>query len=110
MNGRRKNTLKKGKVRVMVFKDLEENQWYGAALEFNIVVSGDSPEEVHYELHEAITGYLDAVGEIKGLSDYSCLNQEAEKIYEKMWSALEENKKVPSPYQIAFHGFQNIYA
>ncbi len=106
----KKNTTKKGRVRVIVFRDKKEDQWYAVALEFNIVVSGDTPEEVHYELHEAMTGYLDAVRKIKGLRDYSCLNQESEALYEKIWSALEENRRVPSPYQIAFHGFQNIYA
>ncbi len=107
---KQKNTTKKGKVRMIIFKDNKENQWYGVALEFNLVVSGDTPVEVQYELHEAMLGYVEAVREIKGLRDYSCLNQVADELYEKMWLALEQDKKIPSPYQIAFHGFQNIYA
>ena len=38
-----KNTLQKGSVRYIVFK--ENNIWYAAGLEFNIVESGDTPQE-----------------------------------------------------------------
>ncbi len=39
-----KNTLNKGSIRYIVFK--EDDTWYGVALEFNIVESGDNPTEV----------------------------------------------------------------
>ncbi|NOY35410.1 MAG: hypothetical protein GXP44_00560, partial [bacterium] len=39
-----KNSLQKGNVRYIVFKD--GATWYAVALEFNIVESGDDPREV----------------------------------------------------------------
>ena len=39
-----KNTLKRGSVRYIIFK--EKDIWYGVALEFNIIEQGDNPLEV----------------------------------------------------------------
>ena len=39
-----KNTLQRGSVRYIVFKD--DGVWYAVALEFNIIESGDDPREV----------------------------------------------------------------
>ncbi len=107
---RYKNTPQKGSVRVIVFKDTKENQWYGVALEFNLVVAGDTPEETQYELFEAIQGYIEAVKKIKGLKDYSPLNQKPDPKYEKLWNALQEEKRIPSPYQVNFYGIHRIHA
>lgn len=105
-----RNTPTKGSVRVIVYKDEKEKCWYGVALEFNLVVSGDTKEEVQYELSEAIAGYIETLRNIKGLKDFSPLNQTPNTLHEKMWNSIEANKKVPSPYKIEFHGVQQIYA
>ncbi len=107
---KKKNTPTSGSVRVIIYKDTKENQWYGVALEFNLVVSGDTAEEVQFELSEAIRGYVEALRNIKGLKDFSPLNQKVDTKYEKLWELLEENKKIPSPYEVNLHGIQRIYA
>ncbi len=38
------NTHRSGSVRSIIFR--EKGEWFGVALEFNIVEAGDSPEEV----------------------------------------------------------------
>lgn len=99
-----KNTPTKGQVRLIVFRDLSEgeNAWYGVALDFNIVVSSDSKEEAHKELIEAVKGYIHVAKTIKGLNDFSALNQKPEQIYLDMWEALSNNEEVPSPYSVDF--------
>ena len=106
----KRNTPKKGAVRVIIFKDTKENQWYGVGLEFNIVVSADTAQEVQYELSEAMSGYIEAHREIKGLRDFSALNQKADDKYEKLWTTLQDNKRIPSPYQVNFYGVKRINA
>ncbi len=78
-----KNTLGRGSVRNVIFQD--GNTWYGAALEFNIVETGDSPQEVMLLLDEAIKGYVEAAGKAK--SSIGVLNQAVEPGYEKLWLA-----------------------
>jgi hypothetical protein len=51
MNSISLNTPQKGKVRLIVFKDLVDAHWYAVALEFNLVVSANSYEEVLSELN-----------------------------------------------------------
>ena len=92
-----KNTTQKGSVRYIIFK--EKNQWFGVALEFNIVEAGDDPQEVAFLLFEAIEGYVESARKIKGQKDYSYLNQKAEKEYESLWNKLQGRKPIPSPYQ-----------
>ena len=58
-----KNTLQKGLVRYVVFK--ENDIWYAAGLEFNIVESGDTPQEAILLLFEAIFGYVESAKKIK---------------------------------------------
>src|SRR3989338_5367050 len=58
------NTARKGKVRYIVFK--EGDTWYGVALEFNIVVEGDSAAVVNFNLQEAIRGYIESMRKING--------------------------------------------
>lgn len=99
-----KNTLKKGAIRSIVFK--EDDTWYGVGLEFNIVVEADTPEIALFNLQEAIVGYLESLrkSEIGGLRTGAILNQKPDSEYEELWKALENNKPIPSPYRIHFFG------
>ena len=80
-----KNTLGKGSVRYIVFK--EQDIWYAAALEFNIVESGNDPREVLLSLFEAIQGYIDSARKIKARSHI--LNQKVDPEYEQLWHSLK---------------------
>jgi predicted RNase H-like HicB family nuclease len=99
-----KNTLKKGQVRIMVFK--EGGTWYGAALEFNIVESGNDPREVMLFLDEAIRGYLETAHKVNASDDV--LNQKADPEYEKLWKLNQSNKPIKSPFQIYSSGFMSL--
>ena len=101
-----KNTLQKGSVRNIVFK--EDSTWYAVGLEFNLVIEADTPELALFNLQEAITGYLESLkqSEIGGLRTEAILNQTPDPEYESLWQALEGNKAIPSPYQI--HSFGRV--
>jgi len=98
-----KNTLKKGTVRNIIFKD--GDTWYAVGLEFNIVTEGDTPETAFFNLQEAILGYVESLknSKIGGLRTESILNQVPDNEYEQLWNALQNNRPIPSPYQI--HSF-----
>lgn len=83
-----KNTLQKGSVRYLVFKD--GDTFFGVALEFNIVVEGTHPMEVLLLLHEAAAGYLEAARKIKIRPHV--LNQKIDPEYEKMWQEYQDRK------------------
>lgn len=99
-----KNTLQKGTVRYIIFK--ENAEWIGVALDFNIVEVGDDPREVFLSLEEAIRGYLVSARKIKARS--GILNQKSEKEYEKLWKILKNNKPIPSPYKIHSFGQRSL--
>lgn len=84
-----KNTLQKGSVRFIIFR--EGDTWYGTCLEFNIVESGDTPQEAMILLFEAAQGYLESAKKIKARP--SILNQKSDTEYEDMWTDLQEAKK-----------------
>lgn len=103
------NTPTNGTYRWMIFKD--KNSWVGVALEFNIVVTGDEPRVVEFELQEAVIGYLESAKKIKGFRAgqvNSILNQETDEEYESRWTratrtpATQAERNTPSP-------FSNIY-
>lgn len=98
-----KNTLQKGSVRFIVFR--EDNTWYGTCLEFNIVESGDTPREALLLLLEAVQGYLESTKKVKARPQV--LNQKADAEYEEMWDKLKEQKNV-SPKEIYTFGNLNI--
>jgi len=79
-----KNTLQKGSVRYIVFK--EDGVWYAAGLEFNIVEEGSTPQEAMLLLFEALSGYVESAKKI------SILNQKSDSEYEQMWENIENNK------------------
>jgi hypothetical protein len=90
------NTLQSGQFRWIIFKDAESNAWIGAALEFNIVVTGEDPRLVELELNDAVVGYLEAAKKVKGFRPQqinTILNQEAEAGYESRWAASQEVNK-----------------
>lgn len=97
------NTPKKGSVRCIIFKDLKENSWYGVALEFNIVESGDDPDVVRFNLDEAVLGYIESQRKIKG-SRVAPLNQKPIREYEDLWDRLVASKPIPSPYDVKYYG------
>jgi len=78
-----KNTLRKGQVRNVIFKD--GNAFYGAALEFNIVEVADSPQEAMLLLDEAMKGYVEVARKHK--LPISVLNQQADPDYLALWNA-----------------------
>jgi len=83
-----KNTLQKGKVRYIVFK--ENDIWYAVGLEFNIVESGDTAQEANMLLFEALSGYVEAARKIKARP--IILNQKPGSEYEEMWQNRYEEK------------------
>ena len=101
-----KNTLKKGSVRYIIFK--EEDTWYGVALEFNIVEEGDSPVEVMASLFEAIQGYVETARKLKMRP--MPLNQKSDEEYERLWSSLENTKalKINRPEEVYTFG-RNLF-
>ena len=84
-----KNTLQKGSVRYVVFK--ENDIWYAAGLEFNIVESGDTPQEAILLLFEALSGYVESAKKIK--SRPNILNQTTNDEYETMWQNSQKDKE-----------------
>jgi hypothetical protein len=99
------NTVNKGSVRSIVFKD--GDTWYGVALEFNIVESGEDAEIVKFNLDEAIQGYVESQNKIKG-SRVSPLNQKADAEYEDMWKNVTSEFPKPSPYDIKYYGISKV--
>ena len=99
------NTAKKGRVRYIIFK--EGDTWYGVALEFNIVIEGDSSAVVNFNLQEAIRGYIESMRKIKG-SRSAPLNQKPDAEYLNLWNRLTTDKRVPSPIQVQNYGFTRV--
>ncbi|MDP2651946.1 MAG: hypothetical protein Q8O94_02330 [bacterium] len=91
-----RNTLKKGSVRNIIFR--EGKTWFGVALEFNIVETGDDAQEVMVLLEEAMRGYLASAR--KGKLNPIILNQTSDQEYEKLWRGRDNPKLIPSPIQI----------
>lgn len=111
-----RNTLNKGKFRYIIFK--EAGEWYGVALEFNLVVQGDDKLEVMSELFNAVRGYLNTAKKFK-LRD-NVLNQRSDAEYELLWdklNGLNENMRRKSldkltikPEQVFNFGYTNNLA
>lgn len=82
------NTLKKGSVRFLIFRDRES--YFGVALEFNVMVEASNPEEAFIFLNEASHGYLEAARKTKLRP--KVLNQKTDPEYEKMWQEYQDRK------------------
>jgi hypothetical protein len=95
-----KNTLQKGSVRYIVFK--ENDKWYAVGLEFNIVEVGEDPREALLSLFEGLQGYVNSARKMKARPNI--LNQKTDEEYENLWSALQKEstgtvrKKLPLVY------------
>lgn len=101
-----KNTLKKGSVRYIVF--CEDEVWYAVGLEFNIVESGDTPQEALLLLFDALAGYVDSAKKIKARPNI--LNQKTDPEYEAMWKvrAVPTVSKVKPIYSFGELNIRNI--
>ena len=93
------NTLQKGSVRYLVFKD--GDAFFGVALEFNIVVEASHPMEALLLLHEAVAGYLEAARKVKMRPHI--LNQAPDPEYEKMWEEYQ-GRKLKEKYERIVRG------
>ena len=106
-----KNSLQKGSVRYVVFK--EGDTFFGVALEFNVVVEAASQVEAIVLLNEAIQGYLESARKFK-LRPH-ILNQETDPEYEKMWCSVQLGQKqsaraTKSPYVLSSGQFNLAFA
>ena len=99
------NTIQRGKVRYVVFKDGET--WYAVGLEFNIVESADAPRIALNNLFDALQGYVESCRKIKG-SRVSPLNQKVDEEYEKLWKNIHSKKPIKSPFQISTYGVTSV--
>lgn len=99
------NTLQKGSVRYIVFRD--KDTWYAVGLEFNIVESGDDPKIALVNLLEAIQGYVESCGKVKGARLHP-LNQRTDPEYEKLWSSLNSEKRIKSPFKVNTFGVMRV--
>jgi predicted RNase H-like HicB family nuclease len=98
------NTLQKGSVRTMIFK--ESDTWVGVVLDFNIVETGDDPQEVFLMLDEALRGYV--ISARKAKLRPHVLNQTPEKEYLDLWYKAESGKKIPSMIQMHSFGTRTL--
>ncbi|MDE2019491.1 MAG: hypothetical protein KGJ13_04035 [Patescibacteria group bacterium] len=97
-----KNTLQKGAVRYIVFREGET--WYAAGLEFNIVETGDTPREALLLLFEALNGYVESARKMKARP--RILNQKPDQEYEEMWGSLIKHE--PTAVPVDTFGWRNI--
>lgn len=70
--------------------------WYGTGLEFNILESGDTPQEALFLLLEATRGYLKSAKKSKARVA-PILNQKTDPEYEQMWQELQTRKERQYP-------------
>lgn len=108
-----KNTLQKGSVRYVVFK--EKDTFFGVALEFNVVVEAASQIEAIVLLNEAVQGYLESARKFKLRPQV--LNQIVDSEYEKMWQETQREgvskratRSTKSPYVLSSGQFNLAFA
>ena len=99
-----KNTLQKGSVRTIIFQ--ENNEWFGVALEFNIVEHGNDAREVMIMLDEAIRGYLTSAR--KASLRPHVLNQVADLEYQSLWDKLQARKVIRSSIKVHSFGMRTL--
>lgn len=87
-------------MRYIVFK--ENSTWYAVGLEFNIVESGDDPDEALFLLFESIRGYVNSAKKIKSPQ---LLKQKTDPEYEMMWGDILDKHIAESLNKIG----KNIY-
>ena len=99
------NTMQKGRVRYIVFK--EDDTWYATGLEFNMVESADDPRVALNNLFDAMAGYVESCRKVRG-SRLSPLNQKTDPEYERLWSIVSSAKKIKSPFLINTFGVTTV--
>jgi len=95
--------------RWMIFKD--GDSWVGVALEFNIVMTGEDPRVVEFELQEAVLGYIESAKKLKGFRTgqvNQILNQKADDEYEEKWIQATQTSAAPEKGSV-LSPFSNIY-
>lgn len=103
------NTHHSGSVRSIIFK--EKGEWFGVALEFNIVETGDTPQEVMILLDEAIRGYVASAKKAK--LSVGVLNQKTSPEYESLWKlgvAAKKGRSSKKIYQISSQSLSALTA
>ncbi|MCX6716979.1 MAG: hypothetical protein NTV72_03575 [Candidatus Taylorbacteria bacterium] len=97
---KQKNSLHKGEVRFIVFK--EDDTFYAVGLEFNLVIEGPTKEVVTFELFEALQGYVESAK--KANLRPHILNQKTDVEYENLWNDLVAGRPIKSPFQVSMFG------
>ncbi len=93
-----KNTLKKGKFRILVYKDKKENIFLATILEFNLTLSSDNKEVLLLEIQQAAKDYIESANELKAVD---LLNQKVDDELDSIWRNMilaTVSNKIKSPY------------
>lgn len=91
------NTFNKGQVRVVVYKERDNEVWYATALELNLTVDSDNKSSVVLELEQAVVDYIQSAQEI---GDVTLLNQTPDPEILELWEKRMNNQtdSIESPY------------
>jgi hypothetical protein len=92
------NTFAKGRVRVLVYKERDQDIWYATVLEFNLTVDGHDKSEVIIEIQQAIKDYAASARE---LNDERLLNQDPDPELLLLWNSAtspQGSELIKSPY------------
>lgn len=92
-----KNTFSQGSIRVLIYKEKDQDVWYATALEFNLTIDGNDKSTVFLEIQQAIHEY---VASAKEIGDVALLNQEPDPELLALWDMGISAQTVPvtSPY------------
>jgi hypothetical protein len=94
------NTIKKGQIRFLIFKEKGEKLFTGVCLDFGIVLQDKNEEKLKCELEQSALGYLKTVAKDKMNEDL--LNNQAEKKYFDLYEKFlkEELKRASSKKEV----------
>ena len=93
-------------IRYIVFR--EKDTWYGVALELNIVVDGDTADQVVASLFDAITGYHD-VQDDPQFEGKTFHEPAVDPEYEALWKQSQQAKgSIKSPLQVYTSGTRQL--
>jgi hypothetical protein len=92
-----KNTFSQGSIRVLIYKEKDQDIWYASALEFNLTVDGNDKSMVFLEIQQAIHDY---VASAKEIGDVSLLNQDPDPELLVLWDMgiSAQISPIASPY------------
>lgn len=91
------NTFENGQLRVLVYKEKDNDVWYATALELNLTVDSVDKASVTLELYQAIGDYIQSAKEV---GDETLLNQVPDPEIVALWKQRISNEVplVGSPY------------